>query len=133
MYVDNLLTAELEGDHQRIMRSLSVLATMVDGPHDPAVARRVLSVILDDMEAHCRREELIAGEMRLAEGVVETLKREHGWVMAEYEGVREAIRSPAGGNERQLIEWLVEVTVAHIAGVDAPIFARRRPILHPDG
>lgn len=110
------------------MASLDAIQNIVGRPHDPEIVGKILSVVIDDMKQHCKREEAAALDGGLGNGVIAELMREHEFVITVYKTVSDEIKERAhdGCDVAALVAWLKELTVAHIDGVDEPIFRKCR-------
>lgn len=117
--------ARIDGEHERLVASLGALMAIVGQSHDPAVTRKMLSIIVFDMVEHCKREDAIAVEMLVSDQEMATLRDRHAALMDEYRRVVDAVAGSTG-DEAALVEQLIGLTLRHIAEVDVPLFRRVR-------
>lgn len=125
MFIANTGIERIDQEHSWIEQSLRSILFSIGSGIDRHIAINTLSIILFRMTVHCRDEESIAIEQGFHVDDIMALKREHARLLSDFAAVDAVSKESADHDDvKNIVAWILSITVEHIAEVDVPIFRK---------
>ncbi len=108
--------AALDEDHRRLLHLINNLQTAAHYPTGEAYERQALDELVDYTRTHFEREEVLMSE--LGYPGFEEHKRQHEAMIQKVEQFLEAYRKDPAGTIEEMVQFLKQWLLNHIAGTD---------------